>query len=120
MIQINGAPWSNEGCGSAYQFVRAALRKGHEIILVFFYHDGAYNGLRMIPPQDEQTLTQRWSILAAEYGIDLVVCISAAHRRGLLEEEAGRAGPAEGFRIAGLGLWVDACLRADRFLSFGG
>ena len=26
---------------------------------------------------------------------------------------------AEGFRVAGLGLWVEAMLSADRFLEFG-
>jgi tRNA 2-thiouridine synthesizing protein D len=43
----------------------------------------------------------------------------------LSAEEAARIGKhdndlAEGFRIAGLGLWVEACLQADRFLVFGG
>jgi tRNA 2-thiouridine synthesizing protein D len=99
---------------------------GHEILLIFFYHAGAYNGLRwMMPPEEEAPQLKRWSILAAEQGIDLAICISAAQRRGLLEQtEAKRAGKldddlASGFRIAGLGLWVDACLKADRFLIFG-
>jgi len=53
-----------------------------------------------------------------------VVCISAAQRRGLLEgNEAKRQGKkdndiADGFRIAGLGLWVEAMLAADRFIEF--
>ena len=79
----------------------------------------------MMPPEEESPLLKRWSILAAKEGIDLAICISAAHRRGLLEQtEARRVGKldddlAPGFRIAGLGLWVDACLKADRFLIFG-
>ena len=126
-IQINSAPWRSEGCDSGYQFIRAALALGHEIVRVFFYYEGAYNGLRwMAPPEDEKPIIRRWSELAAEHGVDLVICISAAQRRGLLEgHEAERVGKrdddlAEGFRIAGLGLWVEACLKADRFLSFGG
>ncbi len=126
-IQINSAPWQGQACETAYQFIRAALNLGHEIVRVFFYCEGAYNGLRwMSPPEDERPSIRRWSELAAEQGIDLVICISAAGRRGLLEKtEAARAGKrdddlAEGFRIGGLGLWVDACLEADRFLSFGG
>lgn len=126
-IQINGAPYHSQAGDSAYQFIRAALRKGHEIVRVFFYHDGIYNGLRYaMPPDDERRVIGRWSELARQYGVDLVICISAAQRRGLLsEEEALRAGKvdrdlAEGFRIAGLGLWVDACMEADRFMVFGG
>ena len=126
-IQINSAPWAGEGCDTAYQFIRAALGLGHEIVRVFFYYEGAYHGMRrMSPPEDELPALRRWSELAAGQGIDLVVCISAAQRRGLLDQtEDGRAVKleeevAEGFRIAGLGLWVEACLKADRFLAFGG
>ncbi len=125
-IQVNSAPWQNEGCETAYQFIRAALGQGHEIIRVFFYYEGAYLGLRwMTPPEDEKPSIRRWSALAAEHGVDLVICISAVQRRGLLDKaEAIRLGKqdadlADGFRIAGLGLWVEACLQADRFLSFG-
>ncbi len=125
-IQINSSPWRGESCDTAYQFIRAALRLRHEIVRVFFYYDGAYNGLRgMAPPEDEKHKVRRWSELAAERGIDLVICISAAQRRGLLEGEvSAQAGKqdeelAEGFRIAGLGLWVDACLKSDRLLVFG-
>lgn len=121
-IQINSAPWRGEGCETAYQFIRAALQQGHEIIRVFFYYEGAYHGLRrMAPPDDEKVLIQRWSALAAEHGVDLVICISAAARRGLLEnaEVVRQDELTEGFRIGGLGLWVEACLQADRFLAFG-
>lgn len=122
-IQINAAPWQSEGCDSAYQFIRAALALRHEIVRVFFYHEGVCNSLRrMAPPEDEAQSLLRWSQLAAEHGIDLAVCVSAASRRGLLVPEASDVGNslAAGFRIGGLGLWVDACLKADRFLAFGG
>lgn len=126
-IQIIGAPYQNQGSDTAYHFIRAALGKGHEIVRVFFYHDGVYNGFRYcLPPEDERAVVGRWSELAREHCIDLVVCISAARRRGLLSgEDAGAVGRgagdlADGFRIAGLGLWVEACLQADRFLVFGG
>ncbi len=99
---------------------------GHQIQRIFFYSEGVYNGLRwMTPPEEEAPLLRRWSALATEQGIDLVICISAAQRRGLLEQtESRRVGKLDddlalGFRIAGLGMWVDACLKADRFLVFG-
>jgi tRNA 2-thiouridine synthesizing protein D len=80
----------------------------------------------MTPPDDELQLTKKWSVLAEEYNIDLVVCISAAQRRGLLSaDEAIRQGKsdndlAQGFRISGLGQLLEACLLADRFIVFGG
>lgn len=126
-IQINASPWQNQACETAYQFIKAALDSGHEIVRVFFYAEAAVLGQRWLtPPEEEQTVLKRWTELAKTQGIDLVICISAAQRRGLLEpSEASRLGKsgedlAEGFRIAGLSLWVEACLKADRTLVFGG
>jgi tRNA 2-thiouridine synthesizing protein D len=93
---------------------------------VFFYKDGIYHALRYAtPPDDELQISQNWSALAKQHQIDLVVCISAAQRRGLLcSDEAKRQTKqdddlAEGFRIAGLGLWLEATVAADRCLVFG-
>lgn len=126
-VQINSSPQYSHAGDSAYRFIVAALAAHHEIFRVFFYSDGIYHALRFAsPPNDEPQLNDRWSTLAATHGIDLVVCISAAQRRGLLsEEEAGRRGKrdqdlAAGFRISGLGQWVEAVLEADRCLVFGG
>lgn len=125
-IQINSSPYRSNAGYSAFRFINALLAEGHEVFRVFFYHDGIYHGLRYAtPPDDEVQLTAQWSELAGRHGIDLVLCISAAQRRGLLcADEAGRQGKAdddlaEGFRISGLGQWVEATLIADRFLVFG-
>ena len=70
-------------------------------------------------------LTRKWSELADQYQIDLVVCISAAQRRGLLcSDEAQRQNKidndlADGFRLSGLSQLVEATLVADRFIVFG-
>ncbi|WP_428354078.1 sulfurtransferase complex subunit TusD [Methyloprofundus sp.] len=125
-IQINSSPYQSNSAETAYQFIKSAIEMGHEIIRVFFYQEGVYHAFRYAtPPDDEVQIVTRWSALAKEYDIDLVVCISAAQRRGLLEtNEARRQGKvdndvADGFRIAGLGLWVEAMLEADRFIEFG-
>ena len=41
-IQINASPYHSNAGQTAYQFINAALALGHEIIRVFFYHDGIY------------------------------------------------------------------------------
>jgi len=119
-IQINHAPRPAISADSAYCFIQAAIQRGHDIIRVFFYHDGIHYASQWLP----QAIAEPWSTLAAQHGIDLVICISAAQRRGLLDprldidENGTDRGVALGFRIAGLGLWVDACLRADRVMVF--
>ena len=125
-VQINEGPYTHEASDSAYKFVEAALEKGHEIFRVFFYHDGVNNGTRFsVPPQDERNIQQNWTALAEKHGLDLVVCIAAAQRRGILDEgEMKRHGKdgnniAPGFRISGLGQLIEAGIQADRLVVFG-
>ncbi|MFW5442993.1 MAG: sulfurtransferase complex subunit TusD [Methylococcaceae bacterium] len=125
-IQINSSPTDSNVAYSAYQFIQAALKMEHEIFRVFFYQEGIYHAFKYsTPPEDELQLTKKWTDLANEQGVDLVVCISAAQRRGLLcDDEAKRQGKldkdlADGFRISGLGQLLEASLLADRFIQFG-
>jgi tRNA 2-thiouridine synthesizing protein D len=125
-IQINEGPYQHQASDTAYLFTKAALEKGHEIFRVFFYHDGVNNGTRLtVPPQDDRNVIKRWSELSKQYNLDLVLCIAAAQRRGLLDEnEAKRQGKdahniAEGFRISGLGQLIEAGIKADRLMVFG-
>ena len=114
-LLINEGPYNHQAADTAYQFARAALAKGHRIQRVFFYHDGVNNATRLTePPQDDRHIVNRWSKLAAENGVDLVVCVAAGLRRGLVEDNL-----APGFRISGLGQLVESGIRADRFVVFG-
>jgi tRNA 2-thiouridine synthesizing protein D len=124
-IQINSSPYHSNAGLTAYRFIQAVLAAQHEVVRVFFYHDGIYHAFKYAtPPDDELALTQRWTELANTYQLDLVVCISAAQRRGLLHsDEAQRQGKldndlADGFRISGLGQLIEATLLADRFIVF--
>ena len=125
-ILVNEGPYTHQASDSAYQFTKAALDKGHEIFRVFFYNDGVNNGTRLtVPPQDDRNLVELWSKLAAQHQLDLVVCVAAAQRRGLLDsDEAKRHGKdadniAPGFRISGLGQLIEAGIQADRLVVFG-
>lgn len=125
-IVVNEGPYTHQASDTAYQFAKAALDKGHEVIRVFFYHDGVNNATRLtVPPQDERNVQRNWSELGAKHNLDMVVCIAAAQRRGILDEnEAKRQGKdanniAPGFRISGLGQLIEAGILADRLVVFG-
>jgi tRNA 2-thiouridine synthesizing protein D len=125
-VLVSAAPYTHQASDTAYHFTRAALERGHQVYRVFFYHDGIHNGTRLsVPPQDERDITRLWRELAEQYGLDLVVCVSAAQRRGLLDaSEAQRHGRdadnlAPLFRISGLGQLVEAGIVADRLVVFG-
>jgi tRNA 2-thiouridine synthesizing protein D len=114
-ILINEGPYQHQASDSAYLFCKAALARGHEVMRVFFYNDGVNNATRLTePPQDDRNIVNRWSKLGEEHGVDLVVCVAAALRRGIRDENL-----AEGFRISGLGQLVEAGIQADRLLTFG-
>ena len=125
-ILVNEGPYQHQASDSAYQFTRAALAAGHEVFRIFFYHDGVNNGTRLtVPPQDDRNVVDRWSELAQEHDLDLVLCVAAAQRRGLLDaDEAQRHGKdadniAPGFRISGLGQLIEAAIQSDRLVTFG-
>ena len=125
-ILVNESPYTHQASDSAYHFTAAALRAGHEIVRVFFYHDGVNNGTRLsVPPQDDRNISERWTELGQQHDLELILCVAAAQRRGLLDEdEAKRAGKdtsnmAPGFQISGLGQLIDAGIQADRTIVFG-
>lgn len=125
-VQVNEGPYHHQASDTAYQFVKAALEKGHEIFRVFFYHDGVNNATRLTtPPQDDRNVVNRWSELAEKHNLDLVVCVAAAQRRGIVDEgEMKRNGKdadniAPGFRISGLGQLIEAGIQSDRLVVFG-
>jgi tRNA 2-thiouridine synthesizing protein D len=125
-IQVNEGPYQHQASDSAYHFTKTALDKGHEIFRVFFYHDGVNNGTRLTtPPQDDRNVVNRWSELSKEHDLDLVICVAAAQRRGIVDDgEAERNGKdatniADGFRISGLGQLIEGAVQSDRLVVFG-
>lgn len=125
-ILVNEGPYNHQASDTAYNFTKAALEGGHEVMRVFFYHDGVNNGTRLTtPPVDDRNIQKRWTELADKHKLDMVVCIAAAQRRGIVDEdEKKRQGKdadnlAPGFRISGLGQLIEVGIQADRLMSFG-
>ena len=125
-IQINEGPFTHQAADTTYQFTKAAIEAGHEIYRVFFYHDGVNNGTMFgVPPQDDRNVQALWSELAEANDIDMIICVAAAQRRGIMDEdEAKRHGKgasniAPKFRISGLGQLIEAGIQADRLMVFG-
>lgn len=125
-ILVSEGPYTHQATDTAYQFAKAVLAKGHEIFRVFFYHDGVNNATRLTtPPQDDRNIVKRWAELAKANNLDMVVCVAAAQRRGIVDDgEMQRNGKdatnlVEPFRISGLGQLIEAGIQADRLVVFG-
>jgi len=85
---VYAAPYSAEGSASALRFAESLVEQGHQLYRVFFYGDGVHNSNHLhSPPQDEINIPERWKLLAETHDIDLVVCIAASLRRGILDQK---------------------------------
>ncbi len=126
-LLVHGGPTGAPSSLAALRFAESLLAGGHSIARVFFHGDGAALGnVMLVSPASETDLPDGWQALARQHGVELLACVGSATRRGVLDtREAARHGlPAstlrEGFELAGLGQLVDAALRCDRLISFGG
>lgn len=111
----------------ALRFAEAALAGGHEIVRLFFYQDAVHNAAQsIVVPQDEVDSAGQWSAFVARHGLDAVVCIAAALRRGVLDaSEAQRhrrtaVNVEAPWELSGLGQLHEATQQADRLICFGG
>jgi tRNA 2-thiouridine synthesizing protein D len=126
-LLILASPYSSPGAKNALHFAEAALSRGHTLSRVFFYHDGVFIGNALsTPPQDEHKLLEEWVALAENNSVELIACIGASLRRGVLDTaEAERydkpvANLHPAFVLSGLGQLVDTAITADRLITFSG
>lgn len=111
----------------ALRFAQAVLAGGHEITRLFFYQEGVHSASHsVVTPQDEVDLSREWRNFVREQQLDGVVCIAAALRRGVLNQQeaeryqrsAASLGPE--WELSGLGQLHEAAQLSDRLICFGG
>ena len=112
-VMVQEGPYQHQASDSAWEFVRAALGRGHEIVGVFFYTDGVHNVNRFMNPPGERVIAKRWSELGAR-GVPLVACVTDSTFRGITPEIA-----VANVKISGLGNLAEFIHKADRFVTFG-
>ncbi|MFC0140257.1 sulfurtransferase complex subunit TusD [Erwinia mallotivora] len=124
-LLVTGPACGTQQASSAFLFAQALLAEGHHLDSVFFYREGVLNASSLISPaSDEFNLTQGWQQLHQEHGVALNVCVAAALRRGVTDQqEAKNLGlPADnlgqGFQLTGLGALAEAVLSCDRLVQF--
>ncbi|WP_281648621.1 sulfurtransferase complex subunit TusD [Parendozoicomonas sp. Alg238-R29] len=125
-LVIHGAPTTSQACQTALSFARAAIKRGHTISRAFFLRDAVHAGSSLtVAPQGETDLHKEWKVLGQQHNIDMVICISAALKRGLLNESEAQRYNKEShnieapFNISGLGQLIDGTVSADRTITFG-
>lgn len=124
-ILVTGAPYGTQQASAAYQFALALVARGHKLESVFFYREGVLNGNQLTSPaSDEFDLVRAWQQFALVNQVELNVCVAAALRRGVADEdEASNRGDISanlqpGFSLTGLGSLAEALLGSDRLIQF--
>lgn len=91
----------------------------------FFYREGVSNANQLVSPaSDEFDLPKSWIALASRYNIPLQVCVAAALRRGVVDEQQAKeqgllsSNMATKFELSGLGALAQAMLTCDRVVQF--
>lgn len=111
-LLVQRAPLATGAARTALAFARAAVARGHDVWRVFFYKEAVVIGNRFA--DDETAIRDEWSRFGATHGVELVLCVSAARRRGVVEGES----LAPGFATAGLGVLVETMTASARLVSF--
>ena len=126
-LLVLSSPSSGLGNRTAAEFAAGVLGRGHQIHRVFFLDEGTYTGaVSAVFPQDEINPLPSWIQLAEAHQVELILCVSSALRRGLLDQseakrhEQGEATIHPAFTISGLGQLIDASANSDRLITFGG
>ncbi|MGP2467721.1 sulfurtransferase complex subunit TusD [Yersinia sp. 2540 StPb PI] len=124
-LMVTGPAYGTQQASSAYQFAQALINSGHSLVSVFFYREGVLNANQLTAPaSDEFDLVRAWQQLAAEHAVMLHVCVSAALRRGVTDQQEAEqlnlaaANLQPGFTLTGLGALAEAALTCDRMVQF--
>lgn len=113
-ILIQSDPFSTANGELALRFAQSVVESEHELYRVFFYKEAVSMASRHArAQQDEIQFTELWTDLARKSKAELIVCIAAGQKRGLVQEVL-----AEEFEIAGLGQMIDAMIKSDRTVTF--
>ncbi|MEG9491086.1 sulfurtransferase complex subunit TusD [Mannheimia indoligenes] len=122
VLAIKSPVYGSQGAYLAYQVAEELLQAKHNIRQVFFFQEGVSNANTLVnPASDEINLIEKWQKLAELHRLQLHLCIAAAQRRGIVDEQTSAIATtnlAQGFTLAGLGEFSQAVLKADRLLTF--
>lgn len=94
------------------RFAHAAIKAGHEIQCIFLYQDGVYHASQCTQlASDEYDVQATWQSLS-DKGIPLILCVTAAEKRGIDTNNTGL------FKVAGLAEFAMLSASSDKWVQF--
>lgn len=124
-ILVTGSSYGVQNASTAFLFCKSLVKTKHKLYSVFFYCDGVLNANSMNTPAiDEFDLTKAWQKLSIQYNVKLYVCISAALRRGVIDDKKifnkniEKGNLAYSFKLSGLTELAHSIKKCDRLIQF--
>lgn len=124
-ILVTHSPFDTQHAYSAYRFADAAINGGHQVLGIFFYQSGVNNSNGFQTPHtDELNILQKWVSMNKEQQVPLNVCVTAANRRGVINQEDATDLDMSHYNLlppfdeVGLGELVELINNADRTIQF--
>ncbi|MBF7072845.1 sulfurtransferase complex subunit TusD [Glaciecola sp. MH2013] len=103
ILMVTKAPFQSENGKMALAFCRAAIEAGHRINQVFFYQEGVFHSSTWLKPvPGELSLINEWEAFSEQTKTPLKLCVSAAERRGLVNENAEMELMHSSFELCGM------------------
>lgn len=119
-VVITTPPYSNLSV-TALEYIETALKAGVELVGVFFYQDGVMHANTNIQiASDEFQALTHWQRLHKTYKLPLHLCITAAEKRGISDDDINdhHQNIHSIFTVSGLGELVELSSMADRLVQF--
>jgi tRNA 2-thiouridine synthesizing protein D len=124
-ILITSAPAAAQNAHSALRFAQTVQASEHQLQGIFFYQDGVLNASNLlITASDEFNLYQAWVDLAQQHNCPLLVCVTAATKRGVLSQLDAQENDKTNFNLSapfesvGLGELAVLMRDSDRLVQF--
>ncbi|CAL4325854.1 sulfurtransferase complex subunit TusD [Buchnera aphidicola] len=124
-ILVTGSAYGTQNASTAFLFCESLIKMYHTLNSIFFYFDGVLNANNFNQtPIDEFDLVRGWQKLHEKYKVKLYVCISAALRRGVVEDEEllkknfKKGNLASFFQLSGLIELANSIKLSDRIIQF--
>jgi tRNA 2-thiouridine synthesizing protein D len=111
-IMVTTAPYTFQNVDTAYHIAKAALGKGHDV-MIFLYMDGVINLSSNIRSPGERNIAEMLKELA-DAGVRVEACGECAKFRGLKRDML-----VEGTKLTGISTLAEMINASDRFVTLG-
>lgn len=112
VLSLHTPPSDHDTTQRIVKFAHACLAQGHSIDAIFLYQDAIYHASTYFElASDELNLSSLWQQLA-DKNINLMLCVTAAEKRGLDMQNTGV------FAVAGLAEFAMLASEADKWIQF--